>query len=50
MTPTTPATAIRYDIANLAVFLGVDESRCITGQQIGVDAGAFLKWEGGLPS
>jgi len=50
MTPTTPATAIRYDIANLARVLGVDESRCITGQQIGVDAGRFPQVAGGLPS
>jgi NAD(P)-dependent dehydrogenase (short-subunit alcohol dehydrogenase family) len=38
------------DIANLAVFLASDESRFITGQQIRVDAGALLKWAGGLPS
>jgi NAD(P)-dependent dehydrogenase (short-subunit alcohol dehydrogenase family) len=38
------------DIANLAVFLASDESRYITGQQIRVDAGALLKWAGGLPS
>jgi SDR family mycofactocin-dependent oxidoreductase len=31
------------DIANLAVFLASDESRYITGQQIRVDAGAYLK-------
>ena len=38
------------DIANLAVFLASDESRFITGQQIRVDAGALIKWAGGLPS
>ena len=38
------------DIANLAVFSASDESRFITGQQIRVDAGALLKWAGGLPS
>jgi SDR family mycofactocin-dependent oxidoreductase len=38
------------DIANLVVFLASDESRYITGQQIRVDAGALLKWAGGLPS
>lgn len=30
------------DVANLALFLGSDESRYITGQQIGVDGGALL--------
>jgi NAD(P)-dependent dehydrogenase (short-subunit alcohol dehydrogenase family) len=38
------------DIANLAVFLASDEARYVTGQQIRVDAGALLKWAGGLPS
>ena len=38
------------DIANLAVFSASDESRFITGQQIRVDAGALIKWAGGLPS
>ena len=38
------------DIANLVVFLASDEARYITGQQIRVDAGALLKWAGGLPS
>lgn len=38
------------DVANLAVFLASDEARYITGQQIRVDAGALLKWAGGLPS
>lgn len=31
------------DVANLALFLASDESRFITGQQIGVDGGALLK-------
>lgn len=35
------------DIANLAVFLASDESRYITGQQIRVDAGAFIKFPNG---
>jgi SDR family mycofactocin-dependent oxidoreductase len=35
------------DIANLAVFLASDESRFITGQQIRVDAGSFLKFPNG---
>jgi NAD(P)-dependent dehydrogenase (short-subunit alcohol dehydrogenase family) len=35
------------DIANLAVFLGSDESRYITGQQIRVDAGALIKFPNG---
>lgn len=35
------------DIANLAVFLAGDESRYITGQQIRVDAGSFLKFPNG---
>jgi SDR family mycofactocin-dependent oxidoreductase len=38
------------DIANLVVFLASDEARYITGQQIRVDAGAMIKWAGGLPS
>jgi SDR family mycofactocin-dependent oxidoreductase len=38
------------DIANLAVFLASEEARYITGQQIRVDAGAMIKWAGGLPS
>jgi enoyl-[acyl-carrier-protein] reductase (NADH) len=35
------------DIAHLAVFLASDESRCVTGQQIRVDAGALLKFPNG---
>ncbi|WP_374159606.1 mycofactocin-coupled SDR family oxidoreductase [Mycobacterium sp. G7A2] len=35
------------DIANLAVFLASDESRYITGQQIRVDAGSYLKFPNG---
>jgi NAD(P)-dependent dehydrogenase (short-subunit alcohol dehydrogenase family) len=35
------------DIANLAVFLASDESRYITGQQIRVDAGSFIKFPNG---
>ncbi|WP_396930348.1 mycofactocin-coupled SDR family oxidoreductase [Mycolicibacterium sp.] len=35
------------DMANLAVFLASDESRYITGQQIRVDAGSFLKFPNG---
>ncbi len=31
------------DVANLALFLASDESRFITGQQIGVDGGALIK-------
>lgn len=31
------------DVANLALFLASDESRFITGQQIGIDGGALLK-------
>lgn len=38
------------DVANLAVFLASDESRYITGQQIRVDAGSFLKFPDGPPS
>ena len=38
------------DIANLAVFLASDESRFNTRHQIRVDAGALIKWAGGLPS
>lgn len=35
------------DVANLALFLASDESRYITGQQIGVDGGALLKAQRG---
>jgi len=35
------------DIANLALVLASDESRCITGQQIRVDAGSLLKFPKG---
>jgi NAD(P)-dependent dehydrogenase (short-subunit alcohol dehydrogenase family) len=35
------------DVANLAVFLASDESRYITGQQIRIDAGSFLKFPRG---
>lgn len=35
------------DIANLAVFLAGDESRCITGQQIRLDVGLMLKIRSG---
>lgn len=38
------------DVANLAVFLASNDARYVTGQQIRVDAGALLKWAGGLPS
>lgn len=31
------------DVANLALFLASDESRFITGQQIGIDGGALIK-------
>jgi SDR family mycofactocin-dependent oxidoreductase len=37
------------DIAALATFLGSDDARYITGQQIRVDAGSMLKWAGGMP-
>lgn len=35
------------DMANLAVFLASDDSRYITGQQIRVDAGSYLKFPNG---
>ncbi|MCW2607858.1 MAG: Carveol dehydrogenase [Frankiales bacterium] len=35
------------DISNLVLFLGSDESRYITGQNIRVDAGSLLKWPNG---
>lgn len=35
------------DVANLALFLASDESRYITGQQIRIDAGSYLKWPNG---
>ncbi|BBZ70367.1 hypothetical protein MPRS_14600 [Mycobacterium paraseoulense] len=38
------------DVANLAVFLASNESRYITGQQIRVDAGSYLKFPAGPPS
>ncbi|MGO9098392.1 MAG: mycofactocin-coupled SDR family oxidoreductase [Mycobacterium sp.] len=38
------------DVANLAVFLASNESRYITGQQIRVDAGSYLKFPDGPPS
>jgi len=41
---------VRLDIANLAVFLASEEAQYMTGQQIRVDAGAMIKWAGGLPS
>ena len=46
----TPSVGQPDDIADVVVFLASDESRYITGQQIRVDAGALLKWAGGLPS
>lgn len=38
------------DIAHLAVFLASDESRYMTGQQIRLDAGSYLKFPGGPAS
>ncbi|MCV7152898.1 SDR family oxidoreductase [Mycobacterium pyrenivorans] len=38
---------IPEDIANLAVFLASDESGCVTGQHIRVDAGVYPKFPNG---
>jgi NAD(P)-dependent dehydrogenase (short-subunit alcohol dehydrogenase family) len=32
------------DISNAVVFFAADESRYITGMQLRVDAGGYLKW------
>jgi NAD(P)-dependent dehydrogenase (short-subunit alcohol dehydrogenase family) len=32
------------DVSDLVVFLASDESRYITGMQMRVDAGGYLKW------
>ncbi|MGE0306258.1 MAG: SDR family oxidoreductase, partial [Acidimicrobiia bacterium] len=33
-----------YDISNAVLFLASDEARCVTGLQLRVDAGGYLKY------
>jgi NAD(P)-dependent dehydrogenase (short-subunit alcohol dehydrogenase family) len=48
--PAMQAMPIPYiepvDVSNAVVFLASDEARYITGMQLRVDAGGYLKWHG----